>query len=209
MNEHGNQLLKILSEKETKTRYLKLRRFANTVFNRDEMSRLAMGKYWKDLSASERNALKEVLFDYFVVTYGSMEMNFQGISFKILETVKTGKDVLLKTKVDFSNKDKAAVDQIRKTVSSDGDDKNENENKNQDFIILFALRAGDQGYYIRDAKFEGQSIIMFVRKQLESEYRSVSYDTEDFLNKIRKKVNSRYRAAEDLAKRAAEKGKGF
>lgn len=201
LKDHGNQLLKILSEKNTKSRYLKLRRFANKVFNRNEMSRLAMGKHWKNMSDDQREALKEVLFDYFVVTYGSVEMGFQGFDLQILEKVNTGKDILLKTMVDISGDGKDLAKQIKKKISSD----DENKDEDTGFIILFALRTGANGYYIRDAKFEGQSIIMFVRERLEKEYKAVSYDMNQFLNELRTKINSRYRAAEDLAKKQKEK----
>ena len=45
----GQELVTILSEQDTKTRYLKLRKIAKEVFNKGEMTRLAMGRHWRTL----------------------------------------------------------------------------------------------------------------------------------------------------------------
>lgn len=58
------------------------------------------------------------------------------------------------------------------------------------FEILFALRETPSGYYIRDAKVEGQSVLMFLRSQMEEELRSAGYDPEVFLEAMRKKLIS-------------------
>ena len=50
LKKKGSELVSILSEEETKTRYVKLRRIAREVFNQQEMTRLSMGRYWRDLS---------------------------------------------------------------------------------------------------------------------------------------------------------------
>ena len=196
----GRELLDVLSVKETKSRYVKLRRLSKEVFNQSEMPRLAMGKYWKEMTSAQQEELQFLFFDYFVVEFGSFSMDFSNVSIHVTETVPSGKDVLLKTSVKMERKKASAPS---------------SENKPQFFIekaensdsieILFALRRTSGGYYIRDAKFEGQSILMFLRSKLEKEYRSVDFEAADLLEKMRVKINSRYRAAEELAKAKGEK----
>ncbi|MBR1777147.1 MAG: ABC transporter substrate-binding protein [Alphaproteobacteria bacterium] len=196
----GQELLDILSVSETKTRYVRLRRIAREVFNQKEMPRLAMGKHWKNLSEAQQEALRQVFFDYFVVTYGSFEFKFSNVSFRVVEKILSGKDILLRTKVDFQSGGEQ-LEKARKMVGNkEGAVEASSKRDDSSFEILFALRQTENGFYIRDAKFEGQSVIMFLRDSLNGDYRAVSYDTDKFLNKMRQTINSRYRAAEDLAK---------
>ena len=207
----GYELLDVLSIEEAKARYLKLRHIAKEVFNQKEMPRLVMGKHWKNMSAEQQDALQLIFFDYFVVTYGSSSFNFREISLQVSEKVPAGKDILLKVKVKLKN-DEALSSEVKELQARFGTEKKEgqktaSQNSGGDFELLFALRKMSTGYYIRDAKFEGQSIIMFLREQIEKEYKKVSYDTEAFLNAMRLKINNRYRAAEDLAQKHKDKKK--
>lgn len=195
----GKELFSILSEEDMKTRYLKLRRIAKEVFHQQEMTRLAMGRYWRDLSADQQSALQYLFFDYFVVSYGTASLGGRDIDIKVVEKQPSGRDILLKTHVNINFND----------VFTDGgaagsSQKQTAENKNF-FEILFALRETSSGYYIRDAKFEGQSILMFLRSRMEQEMQSAEYEPEKFLNALRKKIDQRYRIAEDLARAKAEK----
>ncbi|MBR1946260.1 MAG: ABC transporter substrate-binding protein [Alphaproteobacteria bacterium] len=207
----GYELLDVLSIEETKARYLKLRRIAKEVFNQKEMPRLVMGKNWKNMSVEQQEALQLIFFDYFVVTYGSSSFSFRGVSLQVSEKVPAGKDILLKTKIKL--KDEEQLYQSVKSIQAQfgSGQKEDQEPSSQaedgDFEILFALRKKQGGYYIRDAKFEGQSIIMFLRDQIEKEYKRASYDTDVFLEAMRQKINNRYRAAEDLAQKQKDKKK--
>lgn len=202
LTKKGHELLDVLSIAETKSRYIKLRHMAKEVFNQNEMPRLAMGKYWKDLSREQQEALKYIFFDYFVVTYGSFNMNLSNVSFQITEKVTSGKDLLLKTKIKL---DPESFHEQAGFHKSSDNEKEKQQKKNNDFFeILFAIRENKAGYYIRDAKFEGQSIIMFLRSYLEKELNNAA-DPEEFLDKMRKTINKKYRAAEELA--AAQKEK--
>lgn len=201
LKKKGGELVAVLSEEETKTRYVKLRRIAKDVFNQQEMTRLSMGRYWRDFSADQQAALQYLFFDYFVVTYGASSLYVENVDIKVTEKQPSGRDILLKTRVNvdfgggiFQNGSNAA--QANRPAAKD------DENY---FEILFALREIPSGYYIRDAKVEGQSVLMFLRSQMEKELQSAGYDPEAFLENMRKKINLRYRAAEDMAKAKSEK----
>ena len=202
LKKKGSELVSILSEEETKTRYVKLRRIAREVFNQQEMTRLSMGRYWRDLSADQQAALQYLFFDYFVVTYGTASLGVEKVDIKITEKQPSGRDVLLKTQinVDFNSlvPEKAAAKTAQKKQTAGKSDESY-------FEILFALRETPTGYYIRDAKVEGQSVLMFLRSQMEKELQAAGYDPEVFLEAMRKKINLRYRAAEDMAKARAKK----
>ena len=205
LTEKGKKLLEFLSEEQTKTRYQKLRRLARDIFSEKEMPRLAMGKLWKELTPDQQDKLRRVFFDYFVVTYGSSPFDFSDIKFRVTEKVLSGKDILLKTKVDFSS-ESDALDSLRKmSPQNEYEDEIRREDKSSEddgaIEILFAIRKKASGYYIRDAKFEGQSIIMYLRFYLEKEFKKVGNDADRFINDMRDKINARYRAAEDLMKK--------
>ncbi|MGN1079800.1 MAG: ABC transporter substrate-binding protein [Alphaproteobacteria bacterium] len=202
LKKKGSELVSILSEEETKTRYVKLRRIAKEVFNQQEMTRLSMGRYWRDFSADQQADLQYLFFDYFVVTYGTVSLGVEKVDIKITEKQQSGRDVLLKTQinVDFNGL-------VPKEIGSKAAQEKQAAGKKDEtyFEILFALREIPSGYYIRDAKVEGQSVLMFLRSQMEKELQSAGYDAQAFLDAIRKKINLRYRAAEDMAKTRAGK----
>lgn len=195
----GRELFEVLSVKETKSRYVKLRRLSKEVFNQSEMPRLAMGKYWKEMTPAQQEELQFLFFDYFVAEFGNFSMDFSNVSIHVTETVPSGKDILLKTAVKMERKNvKAAAAEDKPQFFV------EKPENNDSIEALFALRRTAGGYYIRDAKFEGQSILMFLRSRLEKEYRKVDFEAGKLLEKMRTKINSRYRAAEELAKAKKE-----
>ena len=195
LSEKGRDFLDALSEQSAKTRYVKLRRICNEIFNHEEMTRLSMSKRWNEMTEKQREELKFLFIDYFVVTYGSFGADFSKSTFRVTETVPVKKDFLLRTQVKLS----AGIAKAA-SASQNGAFPNTNKGKGDDFEILFSLRPRAGGYYIRDAKFEGQSVLLFLRTVMEEEYREAGFDTEKLLEKIRKTINDRYRAAEDLAK---------
>ncbi len=198
----GKELVSILSEEETKTRYVKLRRIAKEVFHQKEMSRLAMGRYWRDFTPDQQAALQYLFFDYFVVSYGTTSLGTADVNIKITEKQPSGRDILLKTQISV-NFDGALPKELPGKVSINNNAADNNTDNY--FEILFALREIPSGYYIRDAKVEGQSILMFLRSQLESDLQAAGYDPNALLDSMRQKINLRYRAAEDMAKANSEK----
>ena len=194
----GKELISILSEEETKTRYVRLRRIAREVFHQKEMSRLAMGRYWRDFTPDQQAALQYLFFDYFVVSYGSTSLGAADVDIKITEKQPSGRDILLKAQVKVDFNSFVPNDLLDKPSSGE-------ENTKDYFEILFALREIPSGYYIRDAKVEGQSVLMFLRSQLEKDLRTAGNDPNVFLDAMRQKINLRYRAAEDMARAKAEK----
>ena len=206
LTKKGREFLDILSVSEVKARYVKLRRFCKEVFNQEEMPRLAMAGHWKKLSPEQQGEIKRLFFDYFVVTYGSIGFDFSGVSLQVTETVPSGKDLLLKTQVNINRK--AENRSVRNKKNDNPFVLSESNDKGGAIEILFALRKNGSGYYIRDAKFEGQSVLMFLRSHLEKEYQAVDFDADKLLAGIKEKINKRYRAAEELAKAEDEKRNG-
>lgn len=197
LTQKGGELLKILNIRVTKTRYLELSRLAKEITNPTEMARLSMGKYWKNLTAEQKAGLQRVFLDYFVVIYGSIAFNFGDANVRVFEKIPSGKDVLLKAKVKvhFTKEDLADIPMNRREDMPDTADALE---------IMFALRETETGYYIRDAKFQGQSVVMFLRSQLEKQYDALAYDGDELIKSMRKKINERYAAAEKVAAQQKE-----
>ena len=123
----GKELVSILSEEQTKSRYVKLRQIAKEVFNQQEMSRLAMGRYWRDLSADQQSALQYLFFDYFVVTYGSTSLGLKNVDIKITDKQPSGRDILLKAVVDINFSGSAK----KEILGQHAQGKNNEENKDK------------------------------------------------------------------------------
>lgn len=189
----GLELIDILSVKDTKTRFLKLRKIARQVFHQTELPRLAMGKHWNTMTESQRDALRTMFFDYFVVTYGSFSLGFDKVDLNITDKVPSGRDILLKVSANV----RFAANSPRNETADGGRD--------SALEMFFALRETSDGYYIRDAKIEGQSVLMFLRSKMNSEMNAARSDVDAFLESMRTRINSRYRAAEDLSKVNAAK----
>ncbi len=186
----GMELIDILSVKDAKTRFLKLRKIARQVFHQTELPRLAMGRHWNAMTESQREALRSMFFDYFVVTYGSVSLGFDKVDLNVTDKVPSGRDILLKVS--------AAVSFANGANRPDG-------GRDAALEMFFALRETPDGYYIRDAKIEGQSVLMFLRSKMDREMRAAQSVVDDFLESMRVRINSRYRAAEDLSKADAAK----
>ncbi len=189
----GLELIDILSVKDTKTRFLKLRKIARQVFHQTELPRLAMGKHWNAMTESQRDALRTMFFDYFVVTYGSFSLGFDKVDLNITDKVPSGRDILLKVSANV----RFATNSPRNETADGG--------RGSALEMFFALRETSDGYYIRDAKIEGQSVLMFLRSKMNSEMNAARSDVDAFLESMRTRINSRYRAAEDLSKVNAAK----
>ena len=189
----GLELIDILSVKDTKTRFLKLRKIARQVFHQTELPRLAMGKHWNAMTESQRDALRTMFFDYFVVTYGSFSLGFDKVDLNITDKVPSGRDILLKVSANV----RFAANSPRNETADGG--------QGSALEMFFALRETSDGYYIRDAKIEGQSVLMFLRSKMNGEMNAARSDVDAFLESMRTRINSRYRAAEDLSKVNAAK----
>lgn len=193
--DRGYRLIRVLSEKETKPRYAGLRRLAAEVFDQNEMPRLAMGRYWRELTPKQQADLKFLFFDYFVVMYGTSSWDLSDAKLKITDKKPSGRDILLKVAVDMDGEFRLPA------VGHPPADAKTDENTLE---LLFALRETPAGFYIRDVKVIGQSVLMFLRSHLEKEYQSAAMDAEKLIDSMRDKINRRYRAAEELAKAAAK-----
>ena len=192
LTKKGKELLDILQIHVTKKRYLELGKIAKEVTNPKEMARLSMGKYWKNLTKEQQTQLQDIFIDYFVVAYGTVRFNLGDVSIRVFEKIPSGKDVLLKVKVNTKFK-KEDLNDIPKRHRDDIPETAEIVE------IIFAVRETETGYYIRDAKFEGQSVVMFLRASLEKKYDEVAYDGDALIKSMRKKINDQYAAAEKSA----------
>ena len=195
--DRGYRLIRVLSEKETKPRYAGLRRLAAEVFDQNEMPRLAMGRYWRELTPKQQADLKFLFFDYFVVMYGTTSWDLSDAKLKVTDKKPSGRDILLKIAVDTNGKFRLPAADGKKDATAPADENT--------LELMFALRETPDGFYIRDAKVVGQSVLMFLRSHLEKEYQSAAMDAEKLINSVRDKINRWYRAAEDMAKAAAAK----
>ena len=195
--DRGYRLIRVLSEQETKPRYAGLRRLAAEVFDQNEMPRLAMGRYWRELTPKQQADLKFLFFDYFVVMYGTTSWDLSDAKLKVTDKKPSGRDILLKIAVDTNGKFRLPAADGKKDATAPADENT--------LELMFALRETPDGFYIRDAKVVGQSVLMFLRSQLEKEYQTAAMDAEKLINSMRDKINRRYRAAEDMAKAAAAK----
>ncbi len=195
--DRGYRLIRVLSEKETKPRYVGLRRLAAEVFDQNEMPRLAMGRYWRELTPKQQADLKFLFFDYFVVMYGTTSWDLSDAKLKVTDKKPSGRDILLKVAVDTNGKFQLPAADGKNAADTAKPDENTLE-------LMFALRETPAGFYIRDVKVVGQSVLMFLRSHLEKEYQTAAMDAEKLIDSMRGKINRRYRAAEDMAKAAAK-----
>lgn len=181
LNVRGTELLKVLSEQNTKQRFAKTLRLADNVFNSKELSRLALGRYWIEFSDEEKARYSELFMKYFIVTYTSSPLPLDSVSFKIGEAIPSGKDILVKTVVNWSgaenNPPKDAAD-AQKSPAATGID------------LIFALRKTADGYYIRDFQLEGKSVLLFLRGKMEDEYQGAEYSPGAMLDSMQKKIRT-------------------
>lgn len=202
LQQKGADLVKALSEFETKTRYIKVKQIAKSVLHQREFPRLAFGRYWKELNPQQQDRYRNLFFDYFVVTYASMPLSFEQAKVDIVEKQLSGNDILLKTKIDVSFLMPDVDFQIgNKKSPAASSSAAGNDNDSRVIEVFFALRETPDGYYIRDAQLEGQSMLLFARKQLETEYKSAGYVPDAFLDRMQNLVRKKYLSAEELVER--------
>lgn len=202
LKQKGADLVKALSEFETKARYIKVKQVAKSVLHQREFPRLAFGRYWKELTPQQQDRYRTLFFDYFVVTYASMPLSFEQAQVDVTEKQISGKDILLKTKIDvsfltsginLSLGDKKSPETPATPAGNKAAD-----NDNRVIEVFFALRETPDGYYIRDAQLEGQSMLLFARKQLETEYKGAGYVPDAFLDRMQNLIRKKYLSAEEL-----------
>lgn len=200
LKQKGADLVKALSEFETKARYIKVKQVAKSVLHQREFPRLAFGRYWKELDARQQDRYRNLFFDYFVVTYASMPLSFEQARVDVVEKQMSGNDILLKTKIDVSFLMPDISMQIGAQKSPDESAASAGKSADDSRVIevFFALRETPEGYYIRDAQLEGQSMLLFARKQLETEYKGAGYVPDAFLDKMQNLVRKKYMSAEEL-----------
>lgn len=181
----GDALIAALSNKDDLQRYNQVLAVAEQVFHRNELSKLSLGKYWQTFSPEEQKKYRSLFFEYFVAEYAKDPIPVQSAKFKIIDKIE-GKDILLKISLDGTH---FVNDPALKYKTAEALNKQTTHQVN--FEMIFALRARNDGYYIRDVQIEGQSMVMFVRNLIERHLKKVGYMQDQFLEQMEQKINSR------------------
>lgn len=193
LSSKGQTFLQALSEKITKTRYVKTKTIAEEVLNQSELARLAMGKYWREFNPQEQDRYKKVFIDYFIVTYASAALPVKNVKFKITDKRISGQDILLKTSVDASSiiDEPELMDKVTPIANKES----------KQLELIFAIRERQFGYYyIRDIQIEGQSMLLTLRKELEGMYAADYYVPATLLERMEANVQKKFSEAETLFK---------
>ena len=195
----GKELLKVLSEKNTKQRFAKTLRLADNVFNSKELSRLALGRFWIEFSDEQKAKYSDIFLKYFVVTYASSPLPLDSVSFKIGKSVPSGKDILVRTTVAWNTEENA----LQKDMQAEAP-----QNNGKTAIdLVFALRKTNDGYYIRDFQMEGKSVLLFLRGKMEKEYTSCEYSPDKMIEEMQKKIKTAVANADTMDKMRAQRTK--
>lgn len=177
----GEALIRALSDKNGVTRFENTKKIVEDAFHRNELSRLAMGRYWRELSAERQNRYRDLFLDYFLSVYTETPLPVKDVKFQITDKRFAPKDVLLKVVVDAS------------TAFLGAKPAAQNQSEQMRLELIFALRERGGAFYIRDVQVEGQSMLLFVRQKIEDLYTRANFDADVFLNKMEQKINqSRY-----------------
>lgn len=193
LNVRGTELLKVLSEKNSKQRFAKTLRLADNVFNSKELSRLALGRYWIEFSDAQKKRYSDLFMKYFIVTYTASPLPLDTVSFKIGDAIPSGRDVLVKTTVNWSGE----ISELQKDIKKTEAQKNTNA---AGIDLIFALRKTAEGYYIRDFQLEGKSVLLFLRGKIEHAYRTSNYSPDDMISAMQEKIQTTAANAEVIDK---------
>lgn len=169
----GKALLEALSDTSDQSRFDKTRTIAETSFHKNELSRLALGRYWRMFSDEQKTRYRELFFDYFLTLYTKTPLSVKDLQFQITDKRFSDKDVLLKVAVDGSPVVQISYDSQKTT------DQTLNPMRIE---LIFALRERADGFYIRDVQIEGQSMLLFLRKEIEDSLRRAGSMPDRFLS---------------------------
>lgn len=194
----GKELLKVLSEKNTKQRFAKTLRLADNVFNSKELSRLALGRFWIEFSDEQKAKYSDIFLKYFVVTYASSPLPLDSVSFKIGKSVPSGKDILVRTTVAWNAEENSLHKEMGAAAPQNGQ---------TGIDLVFALRKTNDGYYIRDFQMEGKSVLLFLRGKMENEYKFSEYSPDKMIAEMQKKIKKAVANAETMDKMRAQRTK--
>ncbi len=174
----GDALIRALSDKDAANRFESTKKIAVDAFHRNELSRLALGRYWREFSAEQQSAYRDLFLDYFLAVYTESPLPVKDVKFRIVDKRLTPKDVLLKVSVDAL----PALNFMPAETQAQA------RPEQMQLELIFALRERGDGFYIRDVQIEGQSMLLFIRKELESLYTRSGYIPDRFLDRMHQKV---------------------
>jgi len=141
-----------------------LRKILRNYFDMKSIARLALGRYWKRASKSERDQYMTLFEDLIVVTYSSRFKDYSNEKLLIENTIANDKYVLVKSLVD-----RGAQQPIR-----------------VDWRITFP----DGRYKIIDIVVEGVSMVQTQRSEFSSVIRRSGGKVEGLLTALREKAVS-------------------
>lgn len=187
IEDRGRELLKALADPSMKRRQGLVLRLAENSFNAKELSRLAMGRYWVEFSPEQKARFQSLFMRYFVVTYTAAPLPVQGVTFRVQGTAPSGKDLLVKTSVNLASarEFQESLQNANEIISMSGVSL-----QAATLTLIFALRSVSDGYYVRDVQVEGQSMLLFLRRKLEDEFRKSNYDIDVLLEGMDEKIRT-------------------
>lgn len=178
----GQLLLEMLALSSSTKKRDALTGLAGEVFRQRELARLAIGRYWGELSPEQQEEYVSLFVPYFVSAYGAIPFPVDGVSFRMGGVTPSGKDLLVKTEVDLGDGAQAAYEAAMR------EDETFQKPEGTTMEIYFALRNKDGGFYIRDVNVMGKSMVMILRGMLEKMYKNAQTNPDEFIQAMRSKI---------------------
>lgn len=178
LNARGKALIAAVTEKDAARRYAATKKVILTSFREKEFARLALGRVKTLFEQRHLDRYNELFLDYLLAKYIAKPVPVTGVDFTIGEEMPSGKDTLIR--VDL--KATAEFTTLKKNgeiVTSD-----------MQIESVFALRGTGTGWYIRDVQIEGKSMLMFIRKDIDSLYETVYNDPDELLASMERKIRN-------------------
>ncbi len=163
-NSKGEQILRILADKNLKRKYKELDTILYNDIDLDNAAKFVCGKYWKKMTAEQQQKYVPLFKRYINSIYKSYPLDFGdgSIGFKVQKVVptKTGADVWCLIKLE-------------KLI-------NPSEAKNESgFSVLFSLTKNKGHIQVRDLKIGESSLLMAMRNRF---YKMIYEDNDEELD---------------------------
>ena len=167
----GNKFIKALmsAKNSHKTRLKKFRPILNDYFDFPKMSRLALGKYWRKATPSEKDEYFKILKEYVAQSYAVRFAEYNAPSFEVIGSKEMkNKDVFVATKI--------SVKQIKAPVRIDWRLKPQAKDSKTKFKIV-------------DIVVEGVSMVISQRSEFSAVIQSNGGKVQSLIDVLTKKTN--------------------
>lgn len=178
LNNRGKALIAAVTEKNAARRYAETKKIIQSSFREKEFARLALGRVKTLFEQRHIDRYNALFLDYLLAKYIANPVPVTGVDFTIGEQMPSGRDTLVK--VDL----KATAEYS--TLKKNG----EFVTADMQIEAIFALRATGADWYIRDVQIEGKSMLLFIRKDIDSLYESLYNDPDELLATMEAKIKS-------------------